>query len=271
MTTLTDLHQSTRRRFAAANLDTPDLDARLLLEHFTGTTRLDLVREPGRIMTPAQTAELEKAVARRLAGEPVHRILGWREFYGLRLALSPDLVLAHARATVARKGSCSILDLGTGTGAIALAMLSALPQARALGVDISEGALATARANATANRLADRFETVLSDWFERISGRFDVILSNPPYISGGELAGLARDVTRFDPPRALSGGADGLDAYRTIASGAAPHLDPDGLIGVEIGSRQKEDVAAIFREAGFSPAGEAKDLGGRDRALLFTL
>lgn len=284
MTTLSDLHQRTRRRFVAAGLETPDLDARLLLEHCTGTTRLDLIRAPERIIAPEQSAELEKAVARRLAGEPVHRILGWREFYGLRLSLSPDtleprpdtealvdLVLPRIRATAARKGSCSILDLGTGTGAIALALLSTIPQARALGADVAQGALETANANAEANGLADRFDTALSDWFGEISGRFDAIVSNPPYITDCELADLPADVKDHDPLRALSGGSDGLDAYRAIAKDAASHLEPGGVVAVEIGSRQKADVVAIFSEYGFGLDAEKSDLGGRDRAVSFTL
>ncbi len=282
--TLAEFYRDVRRRFAAANLETPDLDARLLLEHCTGTTGLDMIREPERNMMPEQAAELEKAVSRRLAGEPVHRILGWREFYGLRLLLSPetleprpdtetlvDLVLPHARRIVAATGACSILDLGTGTGAIALALLSALPQACAVGADISEGALETARRNSVSHGLSDRFQMASSDWYGNILARFDVIVSNPPYISANELADLPRDVSGFDPPRALSGGPDGLDAYRTIAAGARQHLRSEGIVAMEIGSRQKTDVTTIFTRCGFVLAGEARDLGGNERAVLFTV
>ena len=280
--TLADLHRHARTRLVEAGVAEPALDARLLVEHFTATGRIDLLRAPERTVEPALVTALESALARRIAGEPVHRILGFREFYGLRLHLSPetleprpdtetlvDLALPRVRAIADGKGVCRILDLGTGTGAIALALLSMEPRARATGVDIAPGALATARRNAAALGLADRFETIESNWFDAISGRFDAIVSNPPYIDFEDMQKLDREVASHDPVGALYGGQDGLDAYRRIAAEAFDHLEPGGFVAVEIGSRQKTEVSALFAARGWTLDGAARDLGDRDRALAF--
>ncbi|MFN3546980.1 MAG: peptide chain release factor N(5)-glutamine methyltransferase [Mesorhizobium sp.] len=281
---LDELLRRARARLAASGIADAALDARLIVEAVTSTDRMDLIRDPGRMVSPAEAHAAEGMLARRLAGEPVHRILGHREFYGLTLSLSPDtleprpdtetlvdLVLPRLRAIAADRGRCRILDLGTGTGAIALALLSQIPQAQAVAADIAPGALSTARRNAEANGLSDRFETVLSDWFGTMSGRYDAILSNPPYISAIEYADLPPEVRDHDPERALLAGADGLDAYRAIAAGAGRHLEPGGFVGLEIGASQKASVTALFEAAGFTRLETAMDLGGRDRALVFGL
>lgn len=273
-----------RGSLVAAGIADAALDARLIVEHVTSTDRMDLIRDPGRQVSPDDARMVAAMLARRMAGEPVHRILGQRGFYGLTLTLSPDtleprpdtealvdLVLPRLRAIAAERGGCRILDLGTGTGAIALALLSQVPQARAVAADISPGALATARRNAEANGLSDRFEVALSDWFDAIPGCFDAILSNPPYISVEEYAALAPEVKDHDPPRALLAGADGLDAYRAIAAGAGERLAAGGFVGLEIGASQKAGVTAVFEAAGMVLLDSAKDLGGRDRALVFGL
>jgi release factor glutamine methyltransferase len=273
-----------RGRLAAAGIEDAALDARLLLEHATSTDRMDMIRDPGRLVPAEAVLAAETMVSRRLAGEPVHRILGQRGFYGLALHLSPDtleprpdtetlvdLVLPRLRAIAAERGRCRILDLGTGTGAIALALLSQIPQARAVAADIAPGALAMARRNAEANGLADRFETVLSDWLEDISGRYDAILSNPPYITRSEYDALAPEVKDHDPPRALLAGSDGLEAYRAIAAAVTLHLEAGGIVGLEIGASQKDDVTEVFEAAGLVRIDAAKDIGGRDRALVFGL
>lgn len=282
MVSLSVLHAAARRRLAEAGVATPELDARILVEEFSGTTRTDAVARPEMEIEPGRVGSVEAAVARRIAGEPVHRILGWREFFGLRLELSaetleprPDtetlveLALPFVAARIAETGACSILDLGTGTGAVALALLSRARQATGLGTDISAGALATAARNAHMNGLNDRFATVNSDWFAHVEGRFDAIVSNPPYVAEHERLELAPDVLEFDPQAALFGGRDGLDAYRAIAAGATPHLEPGGIVAVEIGHRQRQAVTALFAAAGWQAEAAAQDLGGRDRALLF--
>lgn len=282
MVALGALLREARDRLATAGIADAALDARLIVEHFTGTSRTDAVARPEREI-PAPAAEaVRAALGRRLAGEPVHRILGRRAFYGLDFALSPATLeprpdtevlvdrLVPRLAEIARKhGGCRILDLGTGTGAIALALLSQVPDARATGVDIAPEAVETAIRNAAANGLSGRFEGRVSDWFSNVNGKFHGIVSNPPYIETQDMAELSPEVRLFDPRQALDGGADGLDAYRAVAAGAARFLEPDGLVGVEIGYNQRGTVTALFAGEGFVLVEAARDLAGRDRVLIF--
>lgn len=276
------LLKAAKQRLAAAGTGDPGLDSRLIVEHFSGTTRTQAISGPGQIVDSAALAAIDAALRRRVAGEPVHRILGYREFYGLRLSLSAetleprpdtetlvDAILPFARATAERLGECRILDLGTGTGAIALALLGAVPVATATGVDISLDALATATRNALDLGLGGRFKALQSNWFEKVSGRYHVIASNPPYIPSREIGNLQDEVRDFDPRKALDGGADGLDPYRVIAAEAASFLEAQGKVAVEIGHTQKIEVTGIFAAAGYTLAGAHRDLGGNDRVLVF--
>ncbi|WP_425416991.1 peptide chain release factor N(5)-glutamine methyltransferase [Oricola indica] len=276
------LFRDARRRLADIGIETADLDTSLLLEHATGLTVLDRITDANRIVLPDAIERFETSVERRLRREPVHRIIGEREFYGLPMKLNPstlvprpdtetlvDLVLPFVTDTAARNGTCRILDLGTGTGAIALALLSCVPQAVAVGADVSREALEAADANAAACGLADRFETVWSDWFEAITGSFDLIVSNPPYIPSADIAELDTDVRDHDPLPALDGGHDGLSAYRLLASQAGSFLTENGALGVEIGHDQKLPVTNLFRSSGFRQTGERKDYSGHDRTLFF--
>lgn len=273
-------------RAALADAGKPDatLDARLIVEHLTGMQRADAVLDPDRTVPEAQVEAVLAALERRLGGEPVYRIIGHRDFYGMTLSLSPatleprpdtetlvDLALPHVRAAAERHGACRILDLGTGTGAVALALLGQEPRAVAVGSDISQAALATAAANADMTGNEGRFTAVRSRWFAAIEGRFHIIVSNPPYIASQDIASLEREVREHDPLAALDGGPDGLDAYRAIAADAAPFLEDDGLVAVEVGYDQPAAVEAIFKGEGFSLAGAADDLSGQRRALVFTL
>lgn len=280
--TLGPLLRHVRRVLEAAGVAEAALDARLIVEHATGATRTDLLLSPGRAVRPEGARAAAAMLERRLAGEPVFRILGHREFHGLRLALSPetleprpdtealvDLALPHVRAMAARHGACRILDLGTGTGAVALALLKEEPLATALATDISQDALATAAANADMTGMATRFRTVRSDWFEAVEGRFHLVVSNPPYIASNEVELLAREVREHDPRAALDGGPDGLDAYRAIAAGVERHLEADGMVAVEIGIVQAHAVEAIFARHGFRLAERAEDLGGVLRVVAF--
>ncbi|WP_265517533.1 peptide chain release factor N(5)-glutamine methyltransferase [Nitratireductor luteus] len=280
--TLDALLRQARTILQEAGIAGAAYDARLIVEHFAGITQADLIASPGRAVAAAQAMAVLAAARQRAAGKPVHRILGYREFYGLKLMLSAetleprpdtetlvDLVLPHLRETVRRRGSCTILDMGTGTGAIALALLSAVPEARAVGTDISDDALATARTNADMNGYSERFVTRRSDWFGEIEESFDLIVSNPPYIATAEMDELSREVREHDPVNALHGGVDGLDAYRQIAAEAVGHLNAAGAIAVEIGSSQAADVKEIFASNSFQAADAAADLAGHDRAILF--
>lgn len=283
MTTLAELHRVARERLTEAGISDAALDARVLVEEITGTSRTDLLARPDLAIPAESQARLDEALARRARHEPVHRILGWREFHGLTLRLStetleprPDTetlvetVLPFVRETAAREGVCRILDLGTGTGAIALALINEEPRATAVATDISEDALRTAEVNAVAAGLAGRFSPVLSDWFSRIQGRFHLIASNPPYIESEAVDRLEPEVRLFDPLAALDGGSDGLDAYRKIAAHAAQYLEAGGRVAVEIGHRQKAAVETLFCDAGFRLLEARSDLGGNDRVMVFT-
>jgi release factor glutamine methyltransferase len=272
-----------RKRLEAAGIADPSTDARFLVSGVLGLSLSDLMLRADDIRSATEAGAVDAAVERRAAGEPVHRILGSREFYGLELTLSADTleprpdteilvdaVLPPLKRIVAKKGSARILDMGTGTGAICLALLSQCAAATGLGSDVSKGALETARRNAENNGLAGRFETIVSDWFTNIEGRFDIIVSNPPYIQSNVIPLLDLEVRKFDPLAALDGGEDGLDAYRSIARGVAAFLADDGMIGVEIGFDQKASVSALFIEQGFSLAAAMCDYGGNDRVLLFS-
>jgi release factor glutamine methyltransferase len=282
--TLAGVMAAARRRLAAGDVDDPALEARMIVEHFTGAGRADAISAPERAVEADAAARIEDALARRLAGEPVHRIFGYRDFYGLRLKLSPetleprpdtetlvDAVLPFLREIAEREGGCSVLDLGTGTGAIALALASQIRQAVVTATDISEDALATAAVNAVDAGLGDRFIPLHSDWFSAIGGKFHAIVSNPPYIRSEEIDGLQAEVRQHDPRRALDGGADGLDPYRAIAKGAALHLADGGRVAVEIGHTQRHEVGQLFADAGYGLIATHRDLAGSDRVMVFSL
>jgi release factor glutamine methyltransferase len=280
--TIEGLLAEIRARFKAAGVADFALEARLLAGGMLGLSPTELILR-GRSPVPADDAQrLRAAAARRVGGEPVFRILGKREFYGLNLFLSKetleprpdteavvDTVLPFLHRLVAAGGAPRILDLGTGTGAICLALLHECDAATGVGVDISTDALATARANAEVNGLGGRFHTILSDWFAAVEGRFDVIVSNPPYIPSGDIAGLDREVREHDPIAALDGGADGLAPYRIIANQALGFLEPQGIVAVEFGWNQLSEVRSIFEQADFAMLQAIKDYGGRDRGMIF--
>lgn len=280
--TLAALKAWLRRALAEAGVADPATDARALLAGLLHLPPAALLTQGDRAVTDGEFAAVEAALARRRAHEPVHRILGAREFYGLTLKLSPetleprpdteilvDRMLPHVRRVAAEKGRVRILDLGTGTGAILLALLAECPEATGVGVDAAPGALRTAAENAAAAGLAGRFRAVESDWFSAVEGRFDIIVSNPPYIRTGVVGTLDRQVRDYDPALALDGGADGLSAYRRIAAGAAFHLETNGVVGVEIGYDQRRDVQDLFEAEGFSLLESARDYGDNERVLVF--
>lgn len=275
---------SARKRLALAGVDTPDLDAQLLVEYITNTTRVDLISRPELLIDGESAQKLDWVLQRRIAGEPVHRIIGMREFYGLPFRLSretleprPDteslveLVTPFIEKLINGYGPIDVLDMGTGTGAIIITLLHKFEKMRGIGVDKSTDALATARINAAINGVSNRFAALKSDWLTNVSGKFHLIISNPPYIPRQEIATLSPEVRDYDPVAALDGGIDGLDFYRELAKGGAEFLYKDGVIAVEIGANQFDDVSLIFGQAGFNLLNSASDLGGHRRALVFTI
>ena len=175
------------------------------------------------------------------------------------------VVLALAKG----KGQIRILDLGTGSGAIVVTLLAELPEALAAASELSAAALQVAKGNAESLGVADRTRFVQANWFDGVDGQFDLIVSNPPYIPLGDIAGLAADVRDFDPPKALDGGPDGLEAYRRIVSGAGGHLAPNGHVVLEIGAGQENAVNDLFGGQGFNPESRHFDLAGHVRCLVF--
>jgi release factor glutamine methyltransferase len=264
-------------RLAATGVDTPDLDARLLALEAFGLTLAALVAEGDAEASGPERARLEGLVERRLAGEPVDRILGRREFWGLDFALSPETlaprpdsetVVEAALAEIGRPDrALAILDLGTGTGCLLLALLSELRSAWGIGIDRSPGAAAAARRNAEALGLGARARFVVGDWAAALDGSVDVLVSNPPYVASAEIGRLDAAVRDHDPRLALDGGDDGLDAYRAILADAPRLLAPGGVAVLELGAGQRPAVSALAIRSGLSVVRAVPDLAGLDRAI----
>lgn len=270
--------RAVRDRFRAQGMDTPELDARLLAQAAFGLDAMGLVRREREPATPEQLVGLDRFALRRLAGEPISRIVGEQEFWGLKFALSQatlvprpetEQLVEEALARLAGLRAPRIVDLGTGSGAIIVSILEALPRAHGLATDISEAALATARQNAERHGVAGRLDFRQGHWWQAVphTELFDLIVSNPPYIATAAIADLAPEVRVFDPKAALDGGWDGLEAYRAIASQAARRLVPKGHMLLEIGYNQAEAVSRVFRRAGFGRVEILKDLAGLDRVV----
>ena len=268
-----------RDRFRASGLETPELDARLLAQAAFGIDAMALVRRERDLVGDEPARTLEQFAQRRLVGEPVSRIVGRREFWGLDFALNDstldprpetEMLVAEAMAFLETKPAPHFIDLGTGTGAIAISILTALKKARGVATDLAEEALAGARQNAERHGVAARLEFRQGAWWQAVphTALFDLIVSNPPYIATDEISKLSAEVRVFDPKLALDGGWDGLEAYRAIASQAARRLNPGGLAVLEIGYNQGEIISKIFGRVGFGRVEVIKDLAGLDRVVL---
>lgn len=262
-------------RLAAAGVESARRDAEVLLQHALGRDRSWLIGQRDTPLDGTGAAKFEAAVVRRVAREPVSHILGRREFWSLDFIVTADVldprpdtetlveaVLRHAPAPA------RILDLGTGSGCILLALLGERPSAWGTGVDRSPAALNVAAANARNLGLADRATFVAADWGAALHARFDVIVSNPPYIPRGHMAGLEPEVLLHEPRAALDGGADGLDSYRRLLAGMPGLLADDGILALELGAGQADDVAAMARAGGLSTVSLSRDLAGIERCLV---
>jgi release factor glutamine methyltransferase len=261
-----------------AGIEAPLREARLLMGHAADLPMTILMAWPERSIDAAAAERFEQLVGRRLEREPISRILGRREFWSLDFRVTsatldprPDtetLIETVLQRVADPAAPRLLLDLGTGTGCILLALLSELPGAAGIGVDRSEAAARIAAANARTLGLADRACFIVDDWAEALGGiGFDIILSNPPYIPSAEIAGLEPEVRRHDPRLALDGGADGLDAYRRLLPAASRLLKPGGLAAFEVGFGQADAVARLYREAGFASVERQRDLGGIERIV----
>jgi release factor glutamine methyltransferase len=262
----------------AAAIENPRLEARLLLGHAMGATAEQLIREPRAPVPPAAAARFRAALAARLGATPVAHILGSQGFWTLDLAVSPATLIPRPDTETLvetaldlfpdRQAPLRVLDLGTGTGALLLAVLSERPRAFGVGVDLVPAAATLARANARRNGLGERAAFLAGDWAAALAGRFDLVLSNPPYVESAAIAGLMPEVARYEPRSALDGGADGLDAYRHLV-GILPGLLADaGAAVLELGAGQRAAVEALAAAAGLVPSGCREDLGGIPRAMV---
>jgi release factor glutamine methyltransferase len=267
------------REFRRYGLDTPELDARVLVGHALGLDHAALASQSHRTLSNDEANAIAALAARRLAREPVARIVGHKEFWGLPLRLNADTLLPRpetetvveaALAAVGhrRSGTMRIADLGTGSGALLIALLSELPGAFGVGTDISEAALACARGNAQVLGLGTRAAFVACDYGAALAGEVDLVVANPPYVARGDIATLQSEVRDFDPRRALDGGPDGLDGYRAIAADAQRLLSGAGILVLELGQGQSEAVTALFAAAGLAPETMKNDLSGVVRALV---
>jgi release factor glutamine methyltransferase len=268
-----------RDLFRRAGIETPELDARIFAEAAFGMDRLTLVNREREIATPEQLRALEALAARRLKGEPVSRIIGEREFWGLSFRLNDatlvprpetEMLVQRGLEVVGPLDRPRILDLGTGTGCIAVSMLTEFSDMSAVAVDLSKDALDMARFNADRHGVGDRFETRQGSWFDPLEPgeRFDLIISNPPYIESAAIETLMVEVREHDPRLALDGGPDGLRPYRAIAREAASFLRPGGAVLLEIGTGQGSAVTDLFAEAGFKRIEVEHDLNGHERMIV---
>ncbi len=277
--------QRLAERFRQAGLGSPRLDASILTAEACGLSREDLILKPDAVLSAGEAARIAKFAARRLAREPVSRILGRREFWGLSFRISQatldprpetellvETVLGHVKAEGLIGVPLRVLDLGTGSGCILGALLTELPLAYGIGVDRSEAALATAHDNLSRLGLLDRMSFLCANWMSAIGGKaFDIIVCNPPYIAPSEICQLEQEVKAYDPYLALDGGEDGLEAYRIIVPQAFAALRPGGLLVVEVGYRQGMAVLDLMKQAvpapGFSGSRILTDLGATSRAV----
>jgi len=267
-----------RRRLEAAGLDGPVIDARLLLEAAAGASRTDILTDPHRKLSAEQLSTLDAYLDRRVAREPVSHILGRKGFWTIELKVTPDVltprpdtetIVGGVLKSLPEGQPADILDLGVGSGAILLAILTERPLAHGVGVDISPAALEVARENAALLKLEDRAAFLHASWAQgQPDGAFDVVVSNPPYIPTGDIAGLEPEVAEREPHLALDGGPDGLDAYRGLAPQILRVLKPGGLFALEIGPDQGPAVRTLMTEAGGEGVNVVGDLGGRDRAVF---
>lgn len=268
-----------RDLFRRAGIDTAELDARILAQVAFGMDRLTLVNRERDKPGPEQLKALETLAARRLKGEPVSRIVGEKDFWGLSFRLNDatlvprpetEMLVQRGLEIVGPLDHPRILDLGTGTGCIPIAMLTEFSDMSAVAVDVSRDALDMARFNATRHGVSDRFETRQGSWFDPVAPgeRFDLIVSNPPYIESAVIETLMVEVREHDPRLALDGGPDGLRPYRAIAREAAAHLRREGVVLLEIGTGQGSDVTDIFAEMGFKSIELEYDLAGHERMVV---
>jgi release factor glutamine methyltransferase len=275
--TIREVLNWTRGYFEDAGIVQPRLEAEILLAHALDVDRLHLYMAPDKPLSTDERSRYRSVVKERHSGTPLQHVIGEVNFYGLRFrvdreALIPrnetEELLDQVIKRAPRDRDIRCLDLGTGTGVIAVCMARYLPKAQVTAVDISPAALQMARENAALNEVTERIEFVESNWFAHVEGEFDFIASNPPYIRSDELADLPVEVRVHEPSVALDGGADGLDKVREIAEGLRAHLRPDGVVLMEIGHRQGDRVKQLFESIELVDVSVERDMADKDRFVV---
>ncbi|KEJ89587.1 N5-glutamine S-adenosyl-L-methionine-dependent methyltransferase [Sulfitobacter donghicola DSW-25 = KCTC 12864 = JCM 14565] len=259
-------------RLRAAGVADPARDARLLLAHAASVDASRITLIAPEEIAPEISERYEQLIALRAVRVPVSHLVGERAFYGRGFKVSSDVLDPRPETESLIEAALAepferVLDLGTGSGCILVTLLAEQAEARGIGVDLSEGACLQASANAVLHKVADRAEIAQSDWFAAVEGRYDLIVSNPPYLAKSEMADIAPELALHEPEMALTDGADGLSVYRLIAEQAQSYLTADGRVLAEIGWQQGADVKAIFEAAGWADVAILPDLDGRDRVL----
>lgn len=261
-----------------ARIESASLDARLLLEYVLGVTREELLADASLVLSPEQDVHYQDLITRRMRRQPVAQLVGRREFWGMDFAVTGDtldpradsetLIQALLEKLRDRSAAIRILDLGTGTGCLLLSLLKEFPAAKGVGVDICTKALDVARANAAKNELQDRASFTQSCWSEKVEGKFDIVISNPPYIPTATIATLAPEVSEFEPKGALDGGVDGFDCYREIIAALPQLLSEEGIAALEMGIGQQREMENIVAQHGLKTVGVKDDLAGIPRCIL---
>lgn len=259
-------------QLAAAGVPDAARDARLLMAHALGVAPDRVVLMLPDAVPPDAGPRFADYLAARARRRPVSQIIGYRQFWGRAFHVTSDVLDPRPEtetlvAEALAEPFARVLDLGTGSGAILLTLLAERPTATGVATDLSPAALAVARGNAERLGLSDRATFLEGNWFVPVEGRFDLIVSNPPYIAADEMPGLSPDVLNWEPHLALTPGGDGLDAYRAIAAGARAHLRPEGRLMVEIGPAQGTALAGLFADAGLENPRVLPDMDGRDRVV----
>jgi len=275
--TIREVLNWTRGYFEDAGIVQPRLEAEILLAHALDVDRLHLYMAPDKPLTSDERSRYRHVVKERRSGTPLQHVIGEVNFYGLRFRVDRRTLIPRSETEelldqvikrAPRDRDIRCLDLGTGTGVIAVCMARYLPRAEVIAVDVSPTALSAARENAALNEVGDRIEFIESDWFDQVEGQFDFIATNPPYIRSDELSDLAPEVKDHEPAVALDGGPDGLEKIRQIAAGLQAHLRPDGVVLMEIGHRQGNHAKQILESAGLDDVHVERDIAEKDRFVV---
>ncbi len=276
MTRIDEIYRHINKQLTAGGIDSPDLEARIILKERAGVEWADIIARPELEITSTQSEVIQNDLARRLTGEPLSKIHGWKEFYGLRFTVTPDvldprpeteMIVDLALKAFAKEGPKRILDLGTGSGCLVLSLVKQFPGATALAVDISSAALKIAGINARAHEVDDRIVFRQGDWLEGIEESFDLIVANPPYIRESDIPNLESGVRNHDPILALAGGSDGLEPYKKIFPALKRVLKPGGKAFLEMGAGQGDDLVRLAGESGLCAVCVHLDNAGLTRVV----